>query len=144
MKIEAGELKTALEFAVSISKEAGELTLNLFRQPFAVETKRDGSFVTEVDRAAEAHLRRRIAETFGDDGILGEEDGELAGSSGRRWIIDPIDGTYSFVHGVPIFGVLVALEIAEQAVVGVVNLPALGDLVYAARGLGWFWNGERV
>jgi histidinol phosphatase-like enzyme (inositol monophosphatase family) len=144
MKIEAGELKASLEFAVSIAREAGEITLSHFRRPFAVETKRDGSFVTEVDRAAETHLRRRIAETFPDDGILGEEEGELAGSSGKRWIIDPIDGTYSFVHGVPIFGVLLALEIAKETVVGVVNLPALGDLVYAARGQGCFWNGERA
>src|SRR5260370_36194391 len=98
MTMDAGELRDALEFAVSISKEAGEITLNLFRQPFAIETKRDGSFVTAVDRAAEAHLRRRIAETFPDDGTLGEEEWERAGASVRRWIIDRSAGLASDIH----------------------------------------------
>ncbi|MCA1602078.1 MAG: histidinol phosphate phosphatase, partial [Acidobacteria bacterium] len=91
---------------------------------------------------AERFLRSKIEAAFPDDAILGEEDGEKAGSSNRRWIIDPIDGTYSFVHGVPLYAVLIGLEIDGESLVGVVNLPALKEIVYAARGLGCFWNGE--
>ena len=142
MSIEPRELQEALDFAVTIAREAGEITLEYFRSSFAVETKHDGSEVTIADRETEAHLRRRISERFPEDGILGEEEKEHAGSSGRRWIIDPIDGTYSFVHRVPMFGVLVALVVADDPVVGVVNLPATQELVSAARGLGCFWNGK--
>ncbi len=142
MTTESAELKKLLEFAVAIAREAGEITLKYFRKSFAIETKRDGSFVTAADREAEAHLRRRIIEYFPEDAILGEEEGERKGSSNRRWIVDPIDGTFSFVHGVPLYGVMVGLEIEDEAVLGVVNIPALSDLVYAARGLGCFWNGK--
>ena len=142
MTIESAELEKLLEFAVDIAREAGEITLKYFRKSFAIETKRDGSFVTAADREAEAHLRRRIAEFCPEDSILGEEEGERAGSSNRRWIIDPIDGTFSFVHGVPFFGVMIGLEIGDEVGLGVVNIPALGDLVYAARGFGCFWNGK--
>lgn len=142
MKIEPRELQSALDFAVTIAREAGELTLKYFRSSFAVETKYDGSEVTIADRETEAHLRRRISQKFPEDGILGEEEKEHAGASGRRWIIDPIDGTFSFVHGVPMFGVLVALVVEDDPVLGVVNLPATQELVCAARGLGCFWNGK--
>jgi histidinol phosphatase-like enzyme (inositol monophosphatase family) len=142
MSIEPGELQKALDFAIAIAREAGEITLKYFRSSFAVETKHDGSEVTIADRETEAHLRRRISQAFPDDGILGEEEPEHAGPSGRRWIIDPIDGTYSFVHRVPMFGVLVALVEENDPVLGVVNLPASQELVSAARGLGCFWNGK--
>jgi len=100
--------------------------------------------VTIADRQAEKYLRRQIAERFPDDGFLGEEEGESSGRSGRRWIVDPIDGTFAFVHGVPFYGVLIALEIEGEMSVGVVNIPALGELVSAAKGLGCFLNGERA
>ncbi len=86
-------------------------------------------------------MRRRIAEVYPGDGIIGEEEGEREGTSDRRWILDPIDGTYSFVHGVPLYGVLVGLEIGDEPSVGVINVPALGEMVYAASGLGCFQNG---
>jgi histidinol phosphatase-like enzyme (inositol monophosphatase family) len=98
--------------------------------------------VTIADREAETNLRANIERSFPDDGILGEEEGEKMGTTGRRWIIDPVDGTYSFVHGVPLYAVLIGLEIDGESILGVVNLPALNELVYAARGLGCFWNGE--
>jgi histidinol-phosphatase len=98
--------------------------------------------VTIADREAETYLRNRIRRVFPDDSILGEEEGEQSGSSNRRWILDPIDGTYSFVHGVPLYGVLIGLELDGEPVLGVVNLPALGEMVYAAQGLGCFWNEE--
>jgi len=134
------ELKQLLDFAVDIAREAGKITLRYYQGTFVAERKADNSFVTIADREAEAYLRSRIAAAFPDDSILGEEEGERTGSSKRRWILDPIDGTYSFVHRVPLYGVLIGLELDDEPVLGVVNLPALGEIVYAARGLGCFWN----
>jgi histidinol phosphatase-like enzyme (inositol monophosphatase family) len=136
------DLKELLDFTVRLSEEAGEIILRYYKGSFVTELKRDGSFVTAADREAESHLRKSISRAFPDDGIVGEEEGERAGSSNRRWIIDPIDGTYSFVHGVPLFGVLIGLEVGTDMVLGVSNLPALSEAVYAARGLGCFWNGK--
>jgi histidinol phosphatase-like enzyme (inositol monophosphatase family) len=133
-------LKSLLDFAVGIAREAGDITQRYFKGSFAVERKADNSFVTAADREAEMSLRANIKEAFPDDAILGEEEGARAGKSNRRWILDPIDGTYSFVHKVPLYGVLIGLEIDDEAVLGVVNLPALDEQVYAARGLGCFWN----
>ena len=136
------ELNQLLEFAVEIARGAGEITLQYFRKQPETSRKSDGSFVTIADRQAESYLRRRIGERFPDDGILGEEEGESRGKSGRRWILDPIDGTFAFVHGVPLYGVLIAVEIENEMTVGVVNMPALGEIVSAAKGLGCFFNGE--
>lgn len=144
MNANSDELKQLLDFAVDLAREAGDITLKYFRQSPSVDKKADGSFVTRADREAEAYLRRSISNSFPDDGILGEEEGEQAGKSGRRWIVDPIDGTYSFVHGVPLYGVLVALEIDGDPQIGVINIPAVGELACAARGHGCFCNGERV
>src|SRR6185436_48794 len=135
-------LKELLEFAVELARGAGQITLEHFRKKPETSTKSDGSYVTVADRQAEAYLRKQIAERFPDDGVLGEEEGESHGSSGRRWILDPIDGTFAFVHGVPIYGVLIALEIEREMSVGVVNIPALGEIVSAATGCGCFLNGE--
>jgi len=140
MKPDKFELESLLAFAVALARGAGEITLKHFRRSFTPDRKADGSFVTAADREAERFIRAGIEAKFPHDSILGEEEGAHAGSTGRRWIIDPIDGTYSFVHGVPLYGVMIALEIAEESCLGVVNLPALGDLVCAARTLGCFWN----
>ena len=136
------ELKELLDFAVRLAREAGDLTYQHFKGSFVAERKADNSFVTIADREAERNLRTSIEQTFPDDSILGEEEGEKIGTSLRRWIIDPVDGTYSFVHGVPLYAVLIGLEIDGESVLGVVNLPALNELVYAARGLGCFFNGK--
>jgi histidinol phosphatase-like enzyme (inositol monophosphatase family) len=138
----SAELRQLLDFAVHLAREAGEITRHYFKSSFVTERKADRSFVTNADREAEAYLRSAITQSFPADGILGEEEGERIGTSGRRWIIDPIDGTYSFVHGVPLYAVLIGLEIDDEPILGAVNLPALNELVYAARGLGCFWNGE--
>jgi len=135
-------LNEELRFAVEIARGAGDVTLQYFRKNPSTSKKSDGSFVTVADREAEAYLRERIRERFPNDGVLGEEEGETEGRSDRRWIVDPIDGTFAFVHGVPFYGVLVALEIDGESKVGVVNIPALGDIVYAAMGIGCFWNGQ--
>jgi len=136
------ELNDLLEFAVEIARGAGEITLQYFRKQPETSRKSDGSFVTIADRQAESYLRQRIKTHFPDDGILGEEEGETRGNSGRRWILDPIDGTFAFVHGVPLYGVLIAVEIEGELSVGVVYMPALGEIVSAAKGLGCFLNGE--
>ena len=136
------EFQELLDFAVMLARGAGDITLKYFRKQPETSTKSDGSFVTVADREAESYLRRQIAERFPDDGILGEEEGELGGRSGRRWIVDPIDGTFAFVHGVPLYGVLIALEIEGEMSVGVVNIPALGEIVSAAKGCGCYLNGE--
>jgi histidinol-phosphatase len=140
MSIDKKELQQLLDFAVEIAREAGDITLRHFRGSFVAERKADNSFVTVADREAEAHLRTRIQTAFPEDSILGEEAGEKSGTSNRRWILDPIDGTYSFVHGVPLYGVLIGVVFMGDPVLGVVNLPASSEIVYAARGLGCFWN----
>ena len=137
---DATELGSLLDFAVRVARAAGEITQRYFKGSFAVELKADNSFVTAADREAERFLEASIKEAFPDDAILGEEEGARAGKSNRRWILDPIDGTYSFVHKVPLYGVLIGLEIDDEAVLGVVNLPAVNEQVYAANGLGCFWN----
>ncbi|HEX5886674.1 MAG TPA: histidinol-phosphatase [Pyrinomonadaceae bacterium] len=136
------ELKEVLGFAVDLARGAGDITLQYFRKQPETSTKADGSYVTIADREAEEYLRKQIAERFPNDGVLGEEQGESTGGSGRRWIVDPIDGTFAFVHGVPFYGVLIALEIDQQVVAGVVNIPALGEIVSAAKGVGCFLNGK--
>ena len=136
------ELNELLQFAVELGRGAGDITLEYFRKNPETETKSDGSYVTIADRHAESYLREEIAKRFPDDGVIGEEEMETRGLSGRRWIVDPIDGTFAFVHGVPFYGVLIALEIEGESSVGVVNVPALGEIVYAAKGLGCFLNGE--
>ena len=135
-------MKNELDFAVELARGAGDITLKYFRKRPETTTKSDGSYVTIADREAEAYLRRQIAERYPDDGILGEEEGESQGRSGRRWIVDPIDGTFAFVHGVPFYGVMIGLEIDGELSVGVVNIPALGEMVSAAKGVGCFLNGE--
>ena len=140
--MDQSELKQLLDFSVDIARGAGEVTTQYFKGSFKAERKSDNSFVTIADREAEQYLRSRIAAEFPDDSILGEEEGESRGKSGRRWILDPIDGTFSFVHGVPFYGVLVGLEIDDEPSVGVVNLPVLDEIVYAATGLGCYWNGH--
>jgi len=137
-------LERLLDFAVEAAREAGRITLEYFQTALTPERKPDRTLVTAADRKAEERLRALIRQTYPDHGILGEEFGEERGSSGWTWIIDPLDGTASFVHGVPLFGVLLGLEIDGQVVLGVANFPWLEELVSAAMGMGCFWNGRRA
>ncbi len=132
-----------LEFAVDVAQVAGQATLHHFGGRVAYQSKEDGTPVTLADAAAERVLRSRIRERFPQDGILGEEEGEEPGSSGYRWILDPIDGTRSFMRGVPLYAVLVALERAGDPVLGVIHLPALDETVSAATGQGCYRDGVR-
>jgi histidinol phosphatase-like enzyme (inositol monophosphatase family) len=142
MMVTRSELQATLDFGVAIAREAGKITLRYFQRAPETTTKADGSFVTIADRETETYLRGAIGRRFPEDAILGEEEGESTGTSRRRWIIDPIDGTFAFVHGVPFYGVLLALEIDGKQVLGIVNVPALNEIVYAASGLGCFCNGR--
>lgn len=134
-------LRQRMEAAIAMAREAGELILRYYQNPgLAVEQKADASPVTIADREAEQLIRQRIAERFADDAILGEEFGEQPGTSGWRWILDPVDGTKSFIHGVPLFGTLIGVEQNGRAEVGVCRMPALDEMAYAASGLGCWWQ----
>ena len=136
-----------LEAAAELARVAGDVAQRHFaenvRARIAVETKPDGSPVTVADREAERAARDWIARRFPDDGVLGEELGESNPGARRRWILDPIDGTKSFVRGVPLWGTLVALAEGERILAGAAYDPPVGELVVAAPGEGCWWNGAR-
>jgi histidinol-phosphatase len=134
--MDLAERKARLVFAVAAARAAGQHTLKYFQRSLAVERKSDSSPVTIADREAEQLLRASIAAAYPDDGVLGEELGEAKGTSGYRWILDPIDGTKSFISGVPLYATLVGLEKEGESVLGVILIPALDECVYAARGQG--------
>lgn len=139
-------LQTYLDFARETAWQAGQLTLGYFQTGLRPDFKADESPVTVADRQAEQLIRRRIEQAFPNHAILGEEFGASPDSdtSSHRWIIDPIDGTRSFVRGVPLYGVLIGFEIEGVCRVGVAHFPALGEMVSAASGLGCWWNGRRA
>lgn len=128
-----------LDEAVELACRAGDLTLQWFGgDALELQTKADDTPVTIADRRAERLVREQLARLHPDDGIIGEEEGSVEGSSGRRWVVDPIDGTYGFVHGVPLYSTLLAVLDEAGPLIGVIHLPALGETVYAGRGLGCF------
>jgi histidinol phosphatase-like enzyme (inositol monophosphatase family) len=134
-----------LQLAVEMAEQAGQLTLGYFsRKSLQVFTKRDSSPVTEADRKAEELIRGVISSRYPEDGVLGEEFDERPSHSNRRWIIDPIDGTKAFIHGVPLYGVMIALEVDGSIQLGVVHFPALNEMYYAERGCGAFLNGSAI
>lgn len=132
-----------MDFAARTVRGAGEVTLRHFGR-VAVEFKQDGSEVTAADREAEAFVRAALAEAFPDDGVMGEEDAETASRSGRRWIVDPIDGTRSFGAGVPLYAVLLTLEAEGRPVLGCAHFPGTGQTLVAASGAGAWVDGRRV
>jgi histidinol phosphatase-like enzyme (inositol monophosphatase family) len=146
----AGEAATAkevgqlLEAATEWAKEAGELTLRYYGHRVQFEDKLDGTPVTAADRGAEQLLRERIAARFPDHAVLGEEFGESNHGARVRWVLDPVDATRAFARGVPLFGVLIGIEVAGEPVVGVSNFPALREIVAAGRGQGCWWNDQRA
>ena len=128
-----------------LAVQAGRMTLEHFQtKGLEVEKKSDRSPVTVADKQAEQWLRTRILELFPDDAVLGEEWGETLGTSGFRWILDPIDGTKSFISGVPLYGTMVGLESDGKAVMGAVYLPGLDEGIYAAAGKGcWHFQQDQ-
>ena len=132
-----------LNFAVDLARQAGEITLRWFaRDDLDVESKADGTPVTAADRAAERFIREQLAEHHPDDTIVGEEEPVHEGSSGRRWILDPIDGTKAFTRGVPLYSTLLALHDEHGPAIGVIGLPALRQMVWAGRGQGAWFDGR--
>lgn len=127
----------------TLARLTGDVALRHYRSGLTVERKADGSPVTIADREAEMAARAWVQRFFPDDGILGEEFGEERPLTRRRWVIDPIDGTKSFVRGTPLWGSLVALCEGERVLAGAAFFPALGEMVVAAPGAGCWWNGTR-
>jgi histidinol-phosphatase len=131
-----------LRVARRAARSGGRRTLEGFGGRIRAERKPDGSPVTEFDRASESEIRRTIRRVFPHHVIVGEEAGTTGTDRSVRWIIDPIDGTKSFIHGVPLYAVLVGAEVERRPTVGVIHLPALDETVEAATGLGCRWNGR--
>lgn len=132
-----------LDIAVRAAHQAAETALRL--QPgITAESKADQSPVTPADRECERLIARILSEAFPDDGILGEEGARSQSRSGRRWIIDPIDGTRDYLRGNPLWANLIALEVGDEVVAGVVNLPVLGALYTASRNGGAYRNDSRM
>lgn len=117
-------------FLIELAEQSGDFIRPLFANPaVAVETKSDASPVTEADRGAEQMMRERIAKQFPAHGVIGEEFGPERGDAEFVWVLDPIDGTKSFITGVPLFGTLIALLKEGQPVLGAIHQPILRELM---------------
>ena len=126
-----------------VARIAGEVALRYYKSSLVIESKADGSPVTIADRNAEQVARVWIEKNFPGDGILGEELGITRPDAARRWVLDPVDGTKTFVRGVPLWGTLVGLCEGEEVLAGAAYFPALGEMLASARGAGCWWNGAR-
>ncbi len=135
-------LREFMEFATETAWQAGQRTLGYYQTGVKPDQKADESPVTVADREAEQLIRQRIEAAYPDHAIVGEEYGDDAKDASHRWIVDPIDGTRAFVRGVPLYAVLIGLEIDERACVGAAYFPALNEMIAAADGLGCWWNGR--
>lgn len=136
--------RSRYELAVETARKAGQLAFRYFDQQLTVEWKNDRSPVTVADRETEQLLRTTLLQAFPNDGFLGEESGDVPGSSGYRWIIDPIDGTRNFVRGIPLWATLVGLEYKGVQIAGVVEVPALGHTYHAILGGGAFRGDQPI
>ena len=134
-----------IDFAAHLARESGAMIVEYFNTPIAVQQKADNTPVTVVDRKAEALMRTLIEAHYPEHQVLGEEDG-LSGdpSSGYQWVLDPIDGTKAFIHGVPLFGTLIALVERGEPILGVIHLPVLGDMLIGAAERPTTLNGTPV
>ncbi|MEM7312418.1 MAG: inositol monophosphatase family protein [Planctomycetota bacterium] len=135
-EVPSQDLLARYEFAIEAARQAGQLTLQYFQSGVGVDFKSDNTPVTVADREAELLVRKLVEQRFPNDTILGEEFPERKGDSAFRWIVDPIDGTKSFVCGVPLYTTLIGVECNGQAAVGVIEIPALEETVHAAKGHG--------
>lgn len=133
-----------IDLLTSVARAAGSVALQHFRANLTVETKSDGSPVTIADRAAERTAIDWISARFPNDEILGEEGGRAGPpNTERRWVVDPIDGTISFVHGVPLWGTMIGVMTGDSVLAGAVFCPALDELIVAAESAGCWYNGSR-
>jgi myo-inositol-1(or 4)-monophosphatase len=139
------DLQPFLNFAHQLASQAGRITLKYYNKGIRHDLKPDETPVTAADRATEEFIRSEIEKTYPTHAIVGEEYGEKAGEGNPfRWIVDPIDGTKSFLKGVPFYSVLIALEIEGVSRVGAVCFPALDEVLSAADGLGCWWNDKQT
>ncbi|HRK31901.1 MAG TPA: inositol monophosphatase family protein [Tepidisphaeraceae bacterium] len=138
------QTKHLLDIATEAAYVAGRHSLRYFNTGVAVDTKSDDSPVTIADREGEQIVRSIIARHLPTHSIVGEEHGASAGDPDFKWFVDPIDGTKSFIHGIPLYSVLIGCEIRGRVDVGVIYMPAVDELVAAATGLGCSWNGRRA
>jgi myo-inositol-1(or 4)-monophosphatase len=137
--------KHYLDFAKDLSFQAGKISLEYYQKDVAADYKKDNSPVTAADRAVEQYIRGRIEKSYPRHGILGEEYGVQGNvDNSIRWIIDPIDGTKSFMRGVPLYAVLIGMEVDGVIRVGAAYFPALDEMLCAADGEGCWWNGKRA
>lgn len=142
--VSAREIERYHAAALELADEARRIVGPAVERGLQIETKRDRSLVTDVDRAVERCWRDRLERWFPDHGALGEEYPPARPASPFQWIMDPIDGTEEFVHGIPTFGTMLALHHRGVPLVGVIDHPALDIRVHAAVGLGTHRNGRRV
>ncbi len=135
-----------LSLALELAKKAGDIALKYWQsQNLNINRKADNTEVTQSDKECERMLREEIAKIFPDDGFLGEEEGESSPKKGqRRWIIDPIDGTFPYIKGLEIFATLLALEVDNEIVLGVIHAPASKETYWAQKGQGAFKNGQKI
>jgi histidinol-phosphatase len=146
LRVKPNTTQPSLSELLSVATDAaylgGRRTLAYFNTGVAVEWKADKTPVTRADRESEEVIRAQIARYYPDHSIVGEEGGSQEGDPEYRWIIDPIDGTKTFIAGVPLYGVLIGVEVRGEAAVGAVYMPALDEMLCAATGLGCRWNGR--
>ena len=131
-----------LDAAIEIATIGGKHTLKYFKKDFEVISKADETPVTIADRETEQIIREEILKRYPDHGIIGEEYGRTNEDSNIQWVLDPIDGTKSFIHGVPFYTTLIGIMIDNEPVVGVINAPALDEICAAGIGLGATFNGK--
>jgi histidinol-phosphatase len=142
--VDQPDLNASLAFAHELADVAAQVTMSRFGGRVPVTWKSDATVVTHADVDAERAIRTMVAEAFPRDGVHGEEGGRTHGSSGRTWIVDPIDGTAQYADGVPLWTTLIGLEVGGRAVIGVADAPALGMRYHAARGGGAWCGGKQL
>jgi myo-inositol-1(or 4)-monophosphatase len=140
-----GELEAALDFAVTVAREAGEILMDLFRDPSgAVDYKGEIDLVTRADRESEKHIVQRLRAQMPKLGILAEEGTTVDEQLEKRWIIDPLDGTTNFAHRFPWFSISIALELRGEILAGLVFNPVLDEMFTAVKGQGAYLNGGPI
>ncbi|MFP4442616.1 MAG: inositol monophosphatase family protein [Spirochaetia bacterium] len=136
------QLRELIDFAEKLAGDAGKITLKYFKSGVQVELKQDRTPVTIADRETEQYIRNQITDRYPDHSVVGEEHGAANKSSEWKWIIDPIDGTKAFIHGIPLYTVLIGLVLNDVPVAGIIHNPVLEETVAAGTGLGCTLNGS--
>ncbi|MCP4914026.1 MAG: hypothetical protein GY909_13020 [Oligoflexia bacterium] len=134
------ELQSRMDFALELVKLVGARVHKKWSTPGQIQTKSDGSWVTDLDQVIEHEIRSQILKKFSTDGIIGEEFPQLNKMGKFTWTVDPIDGTSSLVAGVPLFGTIIGVIYQDEPVIGVIHIPLLEETVYARKGKGCWWK----